>query len=158
MKKLSFIPLSVLTLIAFFYFSRCKKGQSLNCKGGNTPSNIVLYNKPLPVIQCAIRGKWKLVYAKGGIASNNVQYFDDIFWRFYQDNKIMEFYNDTITLNTTIYWHKELGSYAGNTTFIMKFFDKYGYPNIFVVDRIVNDTLILHDNAFDAVFYHFIKL
>ena len=61
-------------------------------------------------------------------------------------------------VDTTIMWEKNLGTYThGDSTFILKYYDKNGYPNVYVVDQIYNDTLIYHDYSSDAIFYHFIK-
>jgi hypothetical protein len=148
MKKISFV-----FIICVSCFTDCKKD--------NDAVNVTLYNKPLPVIQSYIHGKWELLYGKGGFAANTVQYYQNTFWTFTPDNKIIRFnmYKDgTTDTDTTILWIHDLGSYTnGDSTFIMNFYDKYGYPNDFVVDQIFNDTLILHESASDAVFYHFTK-
>ncbi len=129
------------------------------CKKENTALNITLYDKPLPTIQSYIQGNWKLHYGKGGICASCIQYYDNIFWKFTYDNKIEQSLNGTTLADTTIKWIRDLGTYTnGDSTFIMNFFDKLGYPSNYVVDRIFNDTLILHDNSSDAVFYHFSKL
>lgn len=128
------------------------------CKKERTPLNITLYNKALPVIQSYIQGKWKCVYGKGGIASNTIQYYDDYYWIFTSDNKIVQSHGGDTVTDTTIKWVWDRGTYTnGNSTFTMKFYDKQNVPWVYVVDRIVDDTLILHDNSSDAVFYHFIK-
>ena len=158
MKKVSFIPLSMLTLMTCFCYFRCKKGENFDCKGRNTPSNIVLYNKPLPVIQCTIQGKWKCVYGKGGIAVNTIQYYDGFYWSF-ANNKIIQIYNGDTIANNSIKWVWDRGTYTnGENTFTMKLYDKENVPWVYVVDRILDDTLILHDYSSDAVFYHFIRL
>lgn len=154
MRKLHLLFAPILFLTIMSCLPSCKKD-----KPQKLYSNITLYDKPLPVIRAHIQGKWKLSYARGGIMSNNVQYFDDIFWEFGNNsNTIKQFYNDSITLYTIIYWYKDIGTYTnGDKTLIMKFYGQYEYPNVYVVERIVNDTLIIHDNSFDAVFYHFIR-
>lgn len=121
-------------------------------------SNITLYNKPLSVIQSCIRGKWKCLYRKGGFSANVVQYYNDYYWTFTTDNKVIQLSKGDTVTNATIKWVWDMGTYTnGNSTFILSFYDKLGYPFDYVVDRILNDTLILHDNSSDAVFYHFIK-
>ena len=151
MKKLFFILRGLPFLAIFFCFTQCKK--ELNS------SNIILYNKPLSVIQSCIQGKWKCLYGKGGISANMVQYYDDYYWTFTSDNKVIQVYKGNTLADTTINWIWDTGTYtSGDSTFTMKFYDNQNVPWVYVIDRIVNDTLILHDNSSDAVFYHFIKL
>ena len=124
-----------------------------------TPLTITLYNKPLGTIQNYIQGKWKCHYGKGGICGNCIQYYSNRFWTITASNKIQISNNGNLTTDTTINWIKDVGTYTnGDSTFIMNFFDKPGYPSNYVVDKIMNNTLILHENAADAVFYHFTKL
>lgn len=81
-----------------------------------------------------------------------------VFFKFTNDNKIILSYKNTIGVDTTIKWVKDLGTYThGDSTFTMNFYDKLGYPSNYIVDGIFNDTLVLHDYGSDAVFYHFTK-
>jgi len=152
MKKYSFI----ITLIAVLLFCnvQCKKDDITPI-----PSNIVLYDKSLKTIQKCIQGKWKLAYAKGGICGTCIYYCDSCFVEFTSNNKVLiPDKNGTYLTDTTIEWIRDIGTYTNNEyTYLMKFYDKYGYPNVYVVERISNDTLIYHDNSSDAVFYHYIK-
>ena len=133
---------------------------SVQCKkdSNTVPRTIILYDKPLFIIQPYIQGNWKLHYGKGGIVSTMIQYYNNTFWNFTSGNKIKASYNGIITADATIRWYHDVGTYTnGATTFILSFSDKQGVPWNYVVERIYNDTLILHDNAVDAVFYHFTK-
>jgi len=150
MKKNAFTFCNALLLTTLFCFAQCKKE--------HTALNITLYDKPLSTIQYYIQGNWKLNYGKGGICGSCIQYYDSSTWKFV-NNRIEETYKGSIRADTTINWTKDLGTYTnGDSTFVMNFYDKLGYPSNYVVDRIFNDTLILHDNSSDAVFYHFTKL
>jgi len=40
----------------------------------------------------------------------------------------------------------------------MTFFDKEQVPWGYVVDGIFNDTLVIHDNAYDGMYYYFAKV
>lgn len=145
MKKIILICITFL-----FCFTQCKKE--------NIKINITLYNKPLTTIQSYIKGKWKCNYGKGGIDASNIQYYDNYYWTFSDDNKIIQSYNGIITSDTTITWIKSLGIYtSGDSTFIMSFYDKQYVPWNYVVKGIFNDTLIIYDNAFDAYYYHLTK-
>ena len=51
-----------------------------------------------------------------------------------------------------------MGQYTdGDSTYVMRFKDDENAPVLFVIDKIINDTLIIHDFGLDAVFYHFVK-
>ena len=150
MKSLSQFFILSIFLSVLFCFTQCKKDKG--------PLNITLYDKPLSTIQNYIQGKWKCHYGKGGIAANNIQYYNNLFWIITTTSKIQISNNGNITTDTTINWIKDVAPYTnGDSTFIMSFFDKLGYPANYVVDKIINDTLILHETAVDAVFYHFTK-
>lgn len=150
MKNSLYTYFVIVLLSIIFCFAQCKKE--------HTASTITLYNQPLKTIQSYIQGKWKLQYGKGGICSICVQYYDSSFWKFNYNNKIQISNNGSLNTDTTINWIKDVAPYTnGDSTFIMSFFDKLGYPANYVVDKIINDTLILHETAVDAVFYHFTK-
>lgn len=138
-------------LIILFCFAQCKKGRK--------PLNMTLYDKPLSVIRANIREKWQLRYGKGGIASNNVQQYNNCYFEFNVDDKIKIITDNIVFTDTLITWINEPGIYTnGTSTFTMNFNDKQGYPNVYIVDKIVNDTLVLHDYAVDAVYYYFTKI
>jgi hypothetical protein len=87
-----------------------------------------------------------------------VQYYNDVYWEFNGANKILLTNNGVVIADTTIRWYKDRGTYTnGDSTFIMQFFNKQNAPSTYVVDRIFKDTLVLHDNSADAVFYFFTK-
>ncbi|TZF85708.1 hypothetical protein FW774_01125 (plasmid) [Pedobacter sp. BS3] len=151
MKNVFFI-LFAITLINIICFTGCKKKE-------HSPLNMTLYDKPLSVIQAAIHGKWKLQYGKGGINAKMVQYYNNSYYDFSTQNTVRVTYNDVIYADTTIIWRNEAEIYTnGLSTFTMNFYDKRGYPYIHIVDRFINDTLVLHDYAVDAVYYYFTKV
>ncbi|MEO9211437.1 MAG: hypothetical protein ABI208_10080 [Ginsengibacter sp.] len=155
MKK-SFITLftTCLLVLVMLFFTQCKKESA-----SQVPVNIILYDKPLFVIQSYIQGSWKLQYGKGGFCGSCIQYYDSSIWKFTNINKIIKIYGRDTIVNTTIDWVKGKGTFINDqSTYIMNFYDKWGYPSNYVVDNILNDTLILHDNSSDAVFYHFTKM
>ena len=125
-----------------------------------TPVNIVLYNQPLDTIKKYIQGKWKLAYGKGGITGAMTFYCDVCYIEFTPDNRVLipSTTNGEYLTDCNIEWTRDIGSYTnGKYTYIMSYYDKYGYPNVYVIDRIYNDTLIYYDNSCDAFFYHCIK-
>lgn len=151
MRKNIIVPCGTLFIIALFCFAQCKKE--------NTSLNITLYDKPLITIQSYIKGKWELRYTKGGICGSCTQQFNNFFWTFSENNRIEKLFNGLVIADTSITWNKDLGTYTnGDSTYIMNFSDKQNVPWNYVVERIYNDTLILHDNSADAVFYRLTKL
>jgi len=129
------------------------------CKKEPPHLNMTLYNKPLPGIKAHIKGTWKLHYGKGGFIANMKQYYENTYYEFGDNDRVKITSNGNVHTDSTIGWTRELGTYTnGDSTFTMKFYDKQNVPWVYVVEQIVNDTLILHDNSSDAVFYHFTKL
>lgn len=150
MKKSLYSSFVIAPILVLFCFAQCKKE--------HTATTITLYDKPLATIQSYIQSKWQLQYGKGGICATCIQYYSNYFWTFTNNNRVEKSHNGAIIADTTISWIRDRGTYTnGDSTFIMSFFDKLGYPSNYVVDKIMNDTLILHENAADAVFYHFTK-
>lgn len=153
MKRSILIGCNILFVTIPVCFAQCKKEHN-----NHIVTNIILYNKPLDTIQFYIQGKWECHYGKGGIAANNIQYYHNYYWSFGSNNRLIQSYNGATTTDTAINWIKELGTYTnGDSTFIMSFHDKQNVPWVYVVDGIYNDTLILHNNYSDAIFYHFTK-
>ena len=143
---------SILILSLFFVLLLC----IIQCK--KEPINIILYNKPLDVIQHYIQGKWRLVYGKGGICSTCIFPCDNCSVEFTSNNKFVSKSFVITTDTTTIHWIKGKGMYLnGDSTYIMTFIDKYGGPGSYVIDRIYYDTLIYHDNSDDPMFYYCIR-
>lgn len=138
-------------LTALLYFSACKKDRS--------KVNITLYNKPLSTIKSYIVGKWDLKYEQGGISSLTFPQ-TNFFSTFTSDNRVTESYHDTIIVDASISWVRDIGSNIGlnNLTYVMRFRDKEEVPWNYVVDGIFNDTLVIHDNGSDAMYYHFAKV
>jgi len=123
-----------------------------------TPINIVLYDKPLDTIRHYIQGRWKLVYAKGGICGTCVQHCVNCSIEFTSNNKVISHSIEITTDTTTIHWVRDIGTYTNNdSTYLMTFKDIQGVPWNFVIEQIYYDTLIYHDNSSDAVFYHCLK-
>ena len=149
--KTGFIKISFSLLLLSVLGVGCEKN---NEDGQN--SNIPLYDKPLSTIKSNIQGKWELHYGKGGICATCIQYVDSTYWEFTNNDKILKYYDKDIVLDTSIMWYKDVDNFSG-LTYIMQFYDNYGYPSNYVIDGIYEDTLIIHDFSSDAVFYHFTK-
>ncbi|MCK9311635.1 MAG: hypothetical protein M0P26_05095 [Bacteroidales bacterium] len=134
------------------------------CEKEDTSQNIILYDKPLDVIQSHIQGKWKLAYGKGGYAANSIFYDDNYYMEFTADNRVIKTGDNIVYANSTIKWTK-VGPYEWvklspgkyTDTYLMEFNDRREYPYCYIVDKIYNDTLIIHDNMADAVSYYFNK-
>jgi len=146
MKK--FILLLSLSIVPLVCIIQCKK----------EPINIILYDKPLNVIQHYIQGKWRLVYGKGGICSTCVFPCDNCYFEYTSDNRFISKAYVITTDTTTVRWVRDIGMYLnGDSTYLMTFVDKYEVPSSYVIDQIFYDTLIYHDNSSDPMFYHCVR-
>ena len=138
-------------LFIIFSFSYCKKENKIQ-----GPLNITLYDKTPKVIYSYLKGKWKFIYGKGGFNAIQMHYCNGCTVEFTPDGRIIS--NTFFKANAVISWKKEMGAYTnGDSTYIMQFQDDYNVPEFFVIDGIYNDTLVYHDFASDAIFYHFIR-
>ena len=140
--KQIFLFLSLSTLQLFF--PACKKDGS--------KVNITLHDKSLSTIQSNIAGKWDLKYIYGGFSPRTYKQ-NNFFWTFTSDNKLIVSHNDTIAAETSITWVREHGLFIGpnDLTYIMT-------PLNYVAVGIFNDTLVIHDNSYEAMYYHLIKV
>ncbi len=85
---------------------------------------------------------------------------NNFFWSFTSNNRIIESIRDSVIIDTSIIWMRDKGFFIGpnDSTYLMTFFDKDGVPLDYDVDGIFNDTLVIHDNAYDGYYYHFVKV
>ena len=147
MKQITWLGIICIVIMTINSCSSCKKNVTAN--------NIILYNQPLIVIQQNINGRWRTVYTKGGY-SGGTFYLTNQFWEFSNNNRIKVTDNNSILADTTIFWNKN--TYINkDSVFIMNFFDKHLSHDSFIIDQILNDTLILHDYASDPFYYYLIK-
>jgi hypothetical protein len=124
----------------------------------HTSLTITLYDKPLDTIRAYLQGKWQCHYGKGGIIYNLVRTYTDYYSSFLNNDRIIQLFNGNITTDTTINWLWTKGvRISSDSTFLMTFYDKRGYPYGYVIDGIFSDTLMLHENGFDGVSYYFTK-
>ena len=143
----------MVSTISFFILTtvQCKKQEI-------TPSsNIVLYNQPLNIIQANIKGSWQLSYVKGGFCAvcppRKVGY---IFFDFMDHDRVVLRDTNFVWADTKIDWIYSKDTF-GDYIYILNFFAKDSVPCNYIVDRIINDTLILMDNSFDYQTYFLIK-
>jgi hypothetical protein len=102
-----------------------------------------LCEQPISVIEKAIQGKWKIVYYKGGLIANMIQYPDNHLVEFTSDKKYMDT-TPIATFTTKFKWSKELRySTSGDAVYIMRFQDAGVTP--LLMKEIHNDTLVFHE-------------
>jgi hypothetical protein len=151
MSKIIYSPILVTICLTFFF--QCKK----NTGQSESHFNITLYNQPLSVIQSNIQGKWQLRYQKGGITGGTYPVTQTVYDSF-SLNRITVITDVGVATDTAIIWKRDLAvNISGDSTFLMTYYDKSGFPQISVVDGIFNDSLVLHDNSSDPFYYHFSK-
>lgn len=153
MKKYSVFNFVLFIAILSIIFTQCKKHPS--------QLNITLYDQPLPVIQKYISGKWKLEYTYGGFIANLCTdlHDKDYIWQIDSGLNIKQTYLGNLVTDTSIKWflNDPRGGIGQEVYYVMKFYDKQQYPYIYIVWKIVNDSLLLKDYAADAAIYHFSK-
>lgn len=138
----------LMTAVILLAFSKDDNPQS---------QNIRLYDKPLSVIKSHIEGNWQLQYTKGGFIANLVHHWDAGYWKFdFSENDKIKTTAGPISADTSITWIVGQDNYAGKTH-IMELYEKEMFPTPFVIDSIYQDTVVLHINASDAMFFHFTK-
>jgi len=140
------IIISACFLIFALSFVNCRK---------DDPIDIVLHDKSLETIQQYIHGKWRLVYSKNGSARYPC---DNCSVEFTQDDK---FISNVLTIYATPYgiiWIKDKGLFLdGDSTYLMTIGQEFGYSQSFVIDKIINDTLIFYENYEFLISYYCIK-
>jgi hypothetical protein len=146
MKKVSFIPIFCLLLVTCWCFSNCKKEPV-------DKSNIVLHDKPLPLIEECIRGKWKLQYSIGGFSVMKVSAKYNQYMNLNSSHIVIGNDSAGVVVDTRIYWKRTTDIFNDRTYLLTS----YQYSISLIVDRIYNDTLILGDNANDGFSYYYTK-
>jgi hypothetical protein len=144
MKKI--IILSALFLIFTLSFINCKK---------DDPVDIVLHDKSLKTIQQYIHGQWRLVYSKTG----SIRYpCDNCSVEFTQDDKFVSNVLTIYVMPYSIIWVKDKGMFLdGDSTYLMTIGHEFGYSQSFVIDKIINDTLIFYENFEFPYSYYCVK-
>jgi hypothetical protein len=102
-----------------------------------------LYAQPLPVIEKAILGKWKIVYVKGGVV---VQYRDNYFVEFTADKQYI-YSSPTETFTAKFEWSKVPIYYTSADSMYVITFSKSNIIPL-LMERIYNDTLIFYQYPF----------
>lgn len=131
---------------------QCKKKE---VKIDTSLHTITLYDKPLKVIQAYITGTWKLEYQKGGICGTCVYPSppNNSLYMIISPRRIT-FQSDSlgVFIDTLIYWKKDTDIY-GHSTYLLTYHytPGYAFPYAYIVYGIKNDSLILMDDASDAV-------
>ncbi|WP_460546196.1 hypothetical protein, partial [Echinicola sediminis] len=102
---------------------------------------------------------WELHYGIGGICATCYHEYGNQFLEFTNNERIRSYSGTELKLDTTLIWYKDKWGYPdADSAYVMKYFDSLGYPNDFMVEGIYSDTLIIHTNASDAVFYRLTKV
>lgn len=126
---------------------------SCNKEKPEAPVNLKLKDKPLNEIKTAIQGKWQLHYSYGGITGRIRQNRTNSFIEFKPNDSIYWNNNNDLIVRDIITWNRR-NDIIGDRTYIMSFCEMRGticYPYSWGVEQIKNDTLILYDDATDAM-------
>ena len=122
-----------------------------------TPTNIVLYDKPLETIQLYIQGKWKLQYAYGGLSTH--KYIDryNSYMILSSDHIIIGNDSTGIVVDTNITWVRAEIGYTDSTYLLSYSWKGYLWPEHYVVDQIKCDTLMIREYVSDSYTYYYTK-
>jgi len=138
------------SLILFCCFNQCKKHDV-------TPTNIVLYDKPLETIQHYIQGKWKLQYTYGGLSAH--KYIDtyNSYMILSPEHIIIGNESTGVVADTTIVWVRtDIGT--NDFTYLLSYsWSDNPWPWYYIVSQIKNDTLVIRDNIDDGYSYYYTK-
>jgi len=156
MKKYPIFHIALCIAFLVIALPQCKK-QTIP----PTRLNITLYDKPLDTIKSYISGKWKLEYTYGGFIANlRTDFHDkDYIWQIDSGVNIKQTYLGNLVTDTSIEWflNDPRGGIGQEVYYVMKFYDKRQYPYVYIVWKMVDDSLLLKDYAADAATYHFSK-
>lgn len=148
MKKLLFFLFAAVIILFSF---QCKKEHS-------GPVNITLWDKPLPVIQSYITGKWKLEYAIGGFMGMKYPARNNAYMKLTPSHIIIGNDSSGIVVDTTIVWEKNTDIRNRNTWLLSYHYSPgYIFPYHYIIEQVRNDTLIIADNAYDSYEYFYTK-
>lgn len=137
-------------LLVLLAFSVCQ------CHKTRQTLTISLYNQPLSQIKMYTKGKWRLQYSNGGFAyqvipGKNNQYLQILDDRLLAGNDLA-----AATVDAPLSWYRVYWPGSLNDSTYLLSAGNGNYPYYFI-DGIVNDTLIMHDFASDAFYYHYTK-
>ena len=147
--KTMILKLSAFVLIFTLMGAGCKKEH----KNDEKEVTIMLYDKPLSVIQHYITGNWKFQYSYGGLATHKIINTDNSYINL-SPNHITMGNNLGITVDAPIVWAR--ADVGGNIfTYLLSFPPE---PIPYIVYQIKDDTLILRDyNVPDGFHYYYTK-
>ncbi len=113
--------------------------------------NSKLKDKPLSQIRNCLQGKWKYVYATGGLTGNAKFYYNDCCFIEFKSSDSLIITNTSTVRRSKIEW-LEITDQFNERTFQMKYPYNQGYYTRGVWG-IQNDTLTLYDIANDGYGY-----
>jgi hypothetical protein len=124
------LRLLALAVLVCFCLAQCTKDQ--------TPSNLILYNKPFSVILSSIRGKWRVQYAYGGTCStckyDRFNYNE--YYIFGPKSKVIYICKDSLVDDTTYKW---ISYQSSSTDYVHHIIEPYQLEPV----KISNYTLVL---------------
>jgi hypothetical protein len=123
----------------------------------NEPLNVILYDKPIPLIEYYVNGEWNLKYAYGGLVAQ--KHVDTVNTQLSLKSNHIEIRNDLqgVIVDTTYNWVKQdIGN--DEYIFLLTYYWRGNvFPEYIFFDRIKCDTLILRDYMSDGYTYYYTK-
>ena len=147
MKLISFICKNFFLIALLFSTTQCKKNDNADSL------NIVLYDKPLDVIQANITGNWKLQYMAGGLMYQKIVDKVGSYMILTPDHITLG--NKTgVTTDSPIIWERKKNSFVPDSTYLLRYnyfwLDNQMISDIMIIYEIKNDTLVVGDNCYDG--------
>ena len=132
--------LLILPIIVLSFFS-CKKNKTNN--NANTP--VYLRDKSIPEIKSTVLGKWKIHYSYGGFTGNVKTLTPNSFFKVLANDSVYLSFDNVISAET-ITTYQRVNTAFGYSAVIMNFPINGGPNKNWIVDYLVNDSLVLDDN------------
>ena len=153
------VPWYGILILAALFLCNCAKEKAVIIPVKDGPLSIGLCNKPLDTIKKYVQGNWKYVYGIGGWAPA-IHKCDSCYIEFTKDDRFIKrtkFQSDTFF----IHWEKGIFPctvYDSNYAMYCYSRRESQIPtHQYIIEGINHDTLEFHDDASDAVYYHYIK-
>lgn len=140
-----------LIIIGTFICGSCKKNNN------DAIGNVFLRDKPLAEIKSLVQGNWKIHYKYGGITGNIKTPMTDSYFKVLQTDSIYLTFSNTL-FAADIATFQRVNTTFGYSAYTMDFESIGGTPKTWIVDYIINDTLVLDDDYANGSAYFMTRI
>jgi hypothetical protein len=153
LSKLSFMKLfiCIIALVITAFLFSCKKSEA------DKPTTFFLRDKPLAEIKNLLVGNWKIHYKYGGITGNIKTPMTNSYFKVRPNDSIyLTLENNLFAADKAIF--TRISTIFNFDAWIIDFSAPGGTPFSWIVDRQINDTLVLGDNHPNPEGYYMTKI